>query len=326
MSRPTPIFVYGTARSGTTALTNLILSHDNVAGFAHPLHWGAHEIPLHDYARHWGNLRRPEDLEWFLADLEGSDLWRLADEDTAWWRAHPPADMYEWFLTLMDRAAMRAGCACWVVKLDPKVVNRRRQWRRLRTLVRERYGDEYHVIGVHRQRADVIASYLRMPGPAHRVRQGSMAGTAALLLGLARYRLHQRDLERLAHRENATVLEFDEVIGDAEALSRRLGAEVADLGRRKESSFPRNTSFRTTGSARSARPDGPGWQLVYGLFDRLPVLATVLVRLWEWRRPPSNPLYYRLRRAENAPDELAAEFRRTGHEALIPHIFDSREA
>lgn len=339
MSQPTPILIYGTARSGTTALTNHILSHAKVAGLAHPLHWGAHEIPLHGYARYWGDIGRPGNLERFLGDLEGSDLWRLADEDTAWWSEHPPTDMYEWFLTLMDRVAIRTGSAYWVVKLDPAVVNRRTEWRRLRRLLEERY-DRYHVVGVRRPRADVLESYVRMPGPTFRARQGALAGVAARLLGLARYRIHGRDLERLAEREGAIVVDFADLVGDTEAVARALRAEIGELGRVTESPFPRNTSF-TAGTRRGGRSradragasarergrwaGGPMWRLACGAFDRLPALATVLVRGWEWRRPSSNPLYYRLRRAEENPEELAGEFRRTGHEALIPHIFDSRE-
>jgi len=325
MSRPVPILVFGTARSGTTRLTNLLLSREQVAGLAHPLHWGAHELPLHDYARYWGDFGRPENWERFLADLAGSDVQRLAGLDLDAWRARPAEDVNAWFLEMMDRVAEARGCRCWTAKLDPKQVSRRREWRRLLQRLLRRY-DAFHVVAVRRPRADVLRSYLRMPGPAFHARRRPFAGRAARVLGLARYRVHEAALARLVEDTGATVVEFADLVEDPAGLLAKLEGVVGELGASTGREFPRNTSFAGDAGSRPRRATGiapaDGGRL-YGLFDRAPWLATAIVRAWESRRPRSNPLYYRLRRAEEAPAELEAEFRRTGHDALIPYISGS---
>jgi hypothetical protein len=325
MSGPVPILVFGTARSGTTRLTNLLLSREQVAGLAHPLHWGAHELPLYDYARYWGDFRRPENWARFLADLAGSDIQRLAGLDLDAWRARPVEDVNEWFLEMMDRVAETRGCRCWAAKLDPKQVSRPAQWRRLLNRLRRRY-ERFHVVAVRRPRADVLRSYLRMPGPAFRARKRPVAGRAARVLGLARYRVHEAALARLVADTGATVVEFADLVEDPEAVLAALEARVGELGAPTGREFPRNTSFARDGGSRPR--DGAGIAAadggrLYAVFDRAPWLATAIVRAWERRRPRSNPLYYRLRRAEDEPAELAAEFRRTGHDALIPYISGS---
>ena len=318
-----PIVVYGTARSGTTLLTNLLLSHTNVAGLAHPLHWGAHEIPLHEIRRYWGDLGRRENYARFLRALADSDLGRLADMDLDWWLRNPVEDEFEWFLRFMDRVAMLRGRSHWVVKLDPKVVSRPRAWDRLWSLMSGRYQD-LSLVCVHRAAADVLRSYLRMPGRSFQRRQSVAGRWAGQVLGLARYSLHGRDLRRLMSLPQAKLVEFEELVEDTEAVLRRLENRIGNLGSREDVEFPRNTSFRD-----EAATDEPGRTMhaadraLLRVLERRPALAAATVHTWERLSRAGMPLYYRLREAELDPAGLAAEFRRTGHEALIPYVAEA---
>lgn len=315
---PRPIFVYGTARSGTTLLTNLLLGHDAVAGLAHPLHWGAHEIPLHDYRRYWGDFDRPERYERFLSDLEGSDVDRLAGGLGSARPERRPADVYEWLLQLMDAVAESRGCNFWTMKLDPRVVQRPREFGRLRSVMRERY-DQVHIVAVRRDPDEVLRSYVRMPGPTLAARSTRAGAAAAHLLGLARLRVHAGDLDRLVREEGALLVEFRTLVERPDEVVRLLRARIGELGELADAGYPRNTSFHAKGEA-APRGSSPGWDLAAAAFDRMPGLARHLLRAWESRPVAANPLYYRLARAERDPDGLVDELRRSGHDALVSHV------
>ena len=51
-NQPVPIFVMGTARSGTTWLANILSNHNEVAAVTAPEHHGIHESHVYDYTRY----------------------------------------------------------------------------------------------------------------------------------------------------------------------------------------------------------------------------------------------------------------------------------
>jgi hypothetical protein len=60
---PTPLYVFGMARSGTTSLANLLLRHWEIAGIEHEKHKGIHESGYFSFVDgRYGSLDDPANL------------------------------------------------------------------------------------------------------------------------------------------------------------------------------------------------------------------------------------------------------------------------
>lgn len=114
---PTPIFVLGKHRSGTTWLGNQLCEHPLIAGVTHEHHDGIHESAYFSrvYGR-YGDLKHKQNFVEFVEATHKSDIFRLIGADkTALYKLWPTS--YEAvFYTLMDRYAQKKGARYWLDK------------------------------------------------------------------------------------------------------------------------------------------------------------------------------------------------------------------
>lgn len=112
----TPLFVVGTARSGTTWLANLLASHPDIAGVAAAVHEGVMESHLLDHTRFAlpGEWTREAFAERYAAE-DYAKLAAVAPEEFC--AAAPPrGDAVTFFGVLMELVAAKAGARYWLEK------------------------------------------------------------------------------------------------------------------------------------------------------------------------------------------------------------------
>jgi hypothetical protein len=108
--------VLGTARSGTTWLANLLISHPDIVGMAAREHQGVHESHLLDHTRYAlpGEMTREEFANRYAAE----DYFTLAGVSRAdlCTTCAPRGDAIAFFRTLMDLVAQKRGARYWLEK------------------------------------------------------------------------------------------------------------------------------------------------------------------------------------------------------------------
>lgn len=159
---PTPIFVLGKHRSGTTWLANLLCQHPQIAGVQHARHHGIHESAFfsHVYGR-YGDLTVWSRYAEFVEVVAASDYFRLAGATREFLYSLWPTSYEGVFRAVMDRFAAQKGADYWVEKTPAHTL-----WvDRLARL----YPDALF-LAVHRPVEHVVASALGLAArhdPAH---------------------------------------------------------------------------------------------------------------------------------------------------------------
>lgn len=327
--RPIPVLLLGSARSGTTWLGNLVAAHPAVAGAQHEVHWGLAESRLYQTLKYAGDLQQPTQLVRFLEVFSASDYFRLACGDKQSFYSAPPADFYELFFRMMDDLARQTGSSHWVTKLDPMLLYRPNELKRLLTALDERYPTSAF-IGIERDFRSVLKSYLNMEGDRsiHALR-GIRRG-AAVVLESGRYISHRRGMETLLRRRRGLRLTFHQLQSDREDILMRVAEHLSldpDLMPR-EDRFKPNSSHRTRSEedASSRVLQLVAEYVLLPLFNRMPLLADALLRLRDRTRPKRPPFYFRLLQMEKMPDRLSKHLQETGQTALWEQLFGSGAA
>jgi hypothetical protein len=114
---PTPIFVLGKHRSGTTWVANQLCEHSLIAGVQHEEHFGIHESAYFSriYNR-YGDLGNRSNFVEFVEATGASDYFRLAGATKEFLYSLWPTTYEDLFRSVMDRYAERQGAMYWLEK------------------------------------------------------------------------------------------------------------------------------------------------------------------------------------------------------------------
>src|SRR5919108_3944767 len=83
--RPTPVFVLGLERSGTTWLANILASHPQAVAVQSEDHFGVHEsIFFSHFAPAYGDLNEEHNFRRFATDFTASDYYLLSGLPADW--------------------------------------------------------------------------------------------------------------------------------------------------------------------------------------------------------------------------------------------------
>lgn len=114
---PTPIFVLGKHRSGTTGLANHLCEHPAIAGVQHESHFGIKESGYFEYvAGRYGPLSYWPNYRAFVEVMSASDYFRLTGIEKEYMLALWPTTYSDFFETVMKEFAGRQEAKYWIEK------------------------------------------------------------------------------------------------------------------------------------------------------------------------------------------------------------------
>jgi hypothetical protein len=120
---PTPVFVIGPPRSGTTTLANLLSEHPEIAGVTSPAHIGIVESHFFSHTRY--ALPRYCDCVEFFERYRAEDYCVVADVKTEelcrGWDGTKSSTI-EYFSLLMEEVARKKGARYWIEKTPKHTV------------------------------------------------------------------------------------------------------------------------------------------------------------------------------------------------------------
>jgi len=258
--RAKPLFVIGTARSGTTWLANMLVSHPDLAGVTAAEHQGIHESHLCSHTRYVLKGRRScrEFVELYRRE-DYFKLLRLGPRELC--EGEGRMDVYLFFRLLMEKYAASQGAKYWLEKTPKHAIYYQE--------ILENFPDAAFVV-IERNFEKTLLSNLNKfarPG-ASRWRQ--------VFEKVFRYVSDMRAMVRLKERapgQVVTVLYEDLVKNTDQEMSRILAfLELPPMPLR--SSFPADSSFR----------DGASNQFVFSRFGGLVIRGMkFLLSLVPWR-------------------------------------------
>ena len=117
-----PLFIMGSARSGTTWLANILSSHPDISSPTCVEHHGIHESHLFDHTRYVF----PDDIECnaFINEYKKEDLFKLLsiDPTTFCKNCASKHDVFYWFSALMDKFAKTNNTSYWLEKTPKHLI------------------------------------------------------------------------------------------------------------------------------------------------------------------------------------------------------------
>jgi hypothetical protein len=236
--RPTPVFVLGLERSGTTWLANILANHPRTVAVQSEDHFGVHEsIFFSHFARAYGDLAEDSNFRAFARDFTTSDYYLLTGLPPDWLLERRPRSYPEAFRAVMEEMARRRGGADVWVEKSPS-----------HTLLADKLAAAFpdaRFVGIVRRPQAVIASQLRVTGKA----PPRYPSRVASLLRLSRdCSLYERRLKRFCRAHRACLLtSYEDLVADPAREMRRIcdfiGIEYTPTV--LELPWRRNTSFRS---------------------------------------------------------------------------------
>jgi hypothetical protein len=271
-SRPTPVFVLGLPRSGTTWLANIIAQHSRATAVQSQDHFGILESMFFShFAPAYGGLDNESNFRRFVTDFASSDYYLVSGLDANWLTGVQSRSYPEIFRTMMEEVARRHGAEFWVEKSPAHTY--------LADELATVFPDARFICVVRRPQ-DAIASMFWLHEPPN-----SQLARVRTLLSLSLSRAQQCLLMQFCrrHKDRCLLTQYEVFVGDTEAETRRtcefLGVdyEPAMLDLR----WRRNTSFHSVDRRRAF---GPGDRVILEVtramlsLAPLPVLRSLLAR------------------------------------------------
>ena len=325
----TPIFILGTARSGTTWLTSVIGSHPQVACAQHPLHHGAHESNIFVNKRYWGDLSKSKNFIKFLELYSSADYFLLVQGDKKFFYRVKPKNFYDFFFMLMDNFAQTQGSNFWVTKFDNLLCYYPRELEEFLKKVKSAYQD-VKFLYIKRRFKDVLNSYINMPGTKYNFRMTTLGKWLGAIKMCAQWSYENRLFQEIVERENGLTIEFEDLKEDFIKTIKKccdyLGV-ICNLKQIKECPYVPNTSF----IEKKKIVNFSGIELfvleklILKVFQKFPHIARILNVVWKMLKGKKCPLYWRILKSQYFLAELIEEFQKTGELDLVDYLDNLRK-
>lgn len=300
---PTPIFILGVQRSGTTWLANLLSAHSQIVSVQHPQHFGVHESGyfVHVDGR-FGDLRHKTNFVEFVEVMSASDYFSLAGADRDYLYSLYPASYADVFRAVMDRFAEENQAEFWLEKSPGHTL----QVEKLASL----YPDA-RFIAIKRDAEQVVASTIIKKVIKRKLSASALVRRFRVFRFALRWAHTNRVIDRFAaYSDRIRVISYDD-------LKRDTGAMLADLcafigvsaqAHLEDEQFERDTSFNQYARDTALSPDEKvvlklGTTL--GALVPLPILDQIQRREVERQLRQHDPLpdwFFRVTRASDAED------------------------
>lgn len=230
---PTPIFVIGPHRSGTTWLANILCRHTQVTGIQSTEHKGIHESAFFSHVdRHFGKLDNENAYIEFVEVFSSSDYFSLSGLKKELLYAECPREYGEVFRLVMDKYADANDADNWVEKTPAH------------TLYLDKiheYFPEGKYLGITRELTDVVRSSV-----AKRTFRSKLQRMLFIFRQVIHVLKYQKHISYFKDRiPNMKVIRYEELNRDKNVVIQKI-CDFLDLRfeeRLLEEHFSPNTSF-----------------------------------------------------------------------------------
>ena len=213
---PTPIFVLGKQRSGTTWLANQLCEHPQIAGVQHEKHHGIHEsVFFANFHGRYGDLADKRNYMEFVEVISTADYFVLAGATREYLYSLWPATYEEVFRKVMDRFAEQQGCTHWLEKSPTHTL--------LAPWLANLFPDAMFV-SIIREPQSTVSSSLGMAAWVNpRVVDDRRLRRSHIIRTVAKWRYYNKVILRLAHQtERNLVVDYGDFRSDTEGTLRRV--------------------------------------------------------------------------------------------------------
>ncbi len=334
--RPTPIFVVGSARNGTTWLCNTLAGHPDVSAAQHAAHWGFHESNVLKNRRYWGDLSNLNRRIRFIALYQRADHCALVGGNEeileqaieAAVTERGTADFYDVFFEVMDRFALGNDTRYWLTKLDPLLLVYPAELRDFLSRLLERYPDA-KLISIQREVTSVVQSYLNMEGRGSQRRTHPLRAPMFALFEIARYLVHYRRVRWIHRNHSVTAVTYQSLHSKSEETLRLLckQLEIAYEFSVHGPQFPANSSvayrarFRKIGTVSRLLIRGVAVPILWVMWP----FTVGIVRRRERFRPITPPIYFKLIKLQDYPQQFRSELLGADDTALAQLLFPQED-
>lgn len=317
-----PVIVLGNARSGTTWLSNLVVTNFKFVSPFHPLHYGIIETNLlrnkiYFESRSWN--KNTDAFYNCIIPFLGSDLFTSTGLSKEKFLSFDfkHRGFYDLFFDLLDDLAISRNSSGWITKLDPLFYVYRDELRVFTRCLHDRY-KEVKYISIIRPYHDNLKSYINVTGPKFSSRQLLIRNVMSYLLGAARYRYFNSSIENYMGVRKGLRLSYSD-LGNADIASRLalfLQEEIvlAELG-----NIPPNTSSQNQGRK---------YLVWLGTLSRWVTTSTAISRIivaaYEAFRKSFNPMKFRIIASQHNSKHLVEYLTAMGDQLLIQYVEASR--
>ena len=295
-----------------------------MTGPRHDLHYGVCEVNLYDNATYWGDFSELSRYIHFLNSYCPADVFRILEGDRAYFEENPATNFYEFFFETIDQLAKKQNNQYWAVKLDPGFFHDPAEFDTFKHALHERYSTAKFIV-IQREYNDYIRSYINMIGEAKLTRNTSLKKRISGITGTMFYHYFYRKMNRLLADEDTLKLPYENLKNDFEGSLKQMASFVEYPDEPMPDALQRNiqnTSFTTEKKQQKDTLIG----LSNFIFKNIPPLTALAVRLRYRFQKKSNlpPLWWRLTKAKQFPDELKQELQATEQFKLL-ELLKNRE-
>lgn len=235
---PTPIFIIGNHRSGTTWLANILCANAGISGIQSEKHYGIHEsIFFSNFDGRYGNLENYNNFIEFAEVFSATDYFQLTGLDKEFIYKNYKKDYYEIFKSIMEVYAKNNNSIYWLEKSPSH------------TLYLERIMDYFpnaKFIAIKRNIIDVIKSTKALSIKESRSEEPKKIGKIHLLKWTIKYVLFDKIIDHyLNNSKISCIIHYEQIRKNPDRIS-KLISRFLELNIRLSSSkiaFNKNTSF-----------------------------------------------------------------------------------
>jgi hypothetical protein len=312
MNKPNPIILLGSARNGTTMLSNIISDIPGVCSLQHELHWGFHESNMYKNYKFWGNFDTLDSYIHFLELYSSMDTFKITGlKKDYFYRKKIPKDFLDFYFQMMDDYAIKQGSRYWLTKIDLQYFLHEQEYNDFINRLNKRYTD-IKFISIQRNTNDVLASYLKMDGKFKKSRSTMLGGFFSQVLGVIRMSFYYFEINKLIINNNGLSFQFENVIKNREGcldkILKYLGIKNNNVLINEK--FKRNSSF-SSDKEKNANKDKKNYHinLLMYIFDRIPMVSKFMLILIEKLKPSGRkyPDYWRLKKEKYFCELFQAE-------------------
>lgn len=320
---PTPIFVLGLERNGTTWLQNILCNHPEIVGAQHRAHWGIKESYICSNILYWGDFADNDDFIEFLELYSSGDYFKLVKGDKEHFYQNRPKDFTDFFFELMDNYAEKKNATYWITKLDSLFYRHEGLLDKFLTRLDDRY-DETRFIGIKRDYEDVLMSYLNWQGRENRKRRKPGLRELFSSYNTVEYAHGYNSIERLLSQNEGLMIRFDLMKEKREEMVDQVMSylNIEQTPEMFEDRYPPNSSYL----GREERITLPDWEKKLITDSLLPIFQNknftnsvfkkIKDRILNSLLPVDCPLYWRLIKLERLKEGFMEELDEKGRIGL----------